>query len=71
MAFLKAFGSYLPQRIVRNEEIGAMVGSSAEWIFNVSGIEERRFAAETETVADMAVAAAQECLSSAGLPATS
>ena len=70
MAFLKAFGSYLPPRIVRNEEIGAMVGSSAEWIFNVSGIEERRYAGEAETVADMAVAAAQECISSAGMRAT-
>ena len=66
MAFLKAFGSYLPSRIVRNEEIGAMVGSSAEWIFNVSGIEERRFAAEGETVADMAAAAAEDCLAHAG-----
>jgi uncharacterized protein (UPF0261 family) len=45
---LQAFGSYLPHRVVGNEEIGAMVGSSAEWIFNVSGIEERRFAAEGE-----------------------
>src|SRR5439155_14819697 len=46
-----------------------MVGSSAEWIFNVWGIEERRFAAEGETVADMAVAAARECLASAGITA--
>ena len=70
MAFLKAFGSYLPSRVVPNEEIGAMVGTSAEWIFNVSGIEERRFAAKSETVADMAVAAAQDCLSSGGIQAT-
>jgi len=69
VAFLKAFGSYLPSRIVRNDEIGAMVGSSAEWIFNVSGIEERRFAAETETVADMAAAAAENCLAAAGIKA--
>ena len=69
MAFLKAFGSYLPSRIVRNDEIGAMVGSSADWIFNVSGIEERRFAAEGETVADMAAAAAEDCLAHAGMAA--
>jgi len=43
---IKAFGSYLPARVVKNDEIGAMVGSSAEWILSVSGIEERRFAAE-------------------------
>jgi len=46
-----------------------MVGSSAEWIFNVSGIEERRFAAEGETVTDMAVEAAGDCLSRAGIKA--
>jgi 3-oxoacyl-[acyl-carrier-protein] synthase-3 len=67
VSYLKAFGSYLPSRVVHNEEIGAMVGSSAEWIYNVSGIEERRFAAEGETVADMAVAAARECLASSGM----
>jgi 3-oxoacyl-[acyl-carrier-protein] synthase-3 len=70
VSFLKAFGSYLPSRVVRNDEIGAMVGSSAEWIFNVSGIDERRFAAEDETISDMAVNAAQDCLTSAGIPAS-
>src|SRR5262249_54425154 len=46
-----------------------MVGSSAEWIFNVSGIEERRFAADGETVADMGVEAARDCLAAAGMSA--
>ena len=44
-----------------------MVGSTAEWIFNVSGIEERRFAADGETVADMAACAARDCLTAAGV----
>jgi 3-oxoacyl-[acyl-carrier-protein] synthase III len=69
VSFLKAFGSYLPRRVVGNEEIGAMVGSAAEWIYNVSGIEERRFAADGETVACMAVEAARDCLSNAGMEA--
>jgi 3-oxoacyl-[acyl-carrier-protein] synthase III len=47
-----------------------MVGSSAEWIYNVSGIDERRFAAEDETISDMAVSAAQDCLSTSGVPAS-
>jgi 3-oxoacyl-[acyl-carrier-protein] synthase-3 len=47
-----------------------MVGSSAEWIYNVSGIDERRFAAEDETISDMAVSAAQDCLSSSGVSAS-
>ena len=69
MSFLQAFGSYLPSRIVGNDEIGAMTGSSAEWIFNVSGIEERRYAAEGESVADMGAQAAKDCLASAGIEA--
>ena len=47
-----------------------MVGSTAEWIFNVSGIEERHFAAEGESVAEMGVAAAKDCLSAAGVEAS-
>ena len=48
-----------------------MVGSSAEWIYNVSGIDERRFAAEDETISDMAVSAAQDCLTTSGVAASS
>ena len=68
-AYLKAFGAYLPSRIVPNAEVGAMVDTSAEWIQNVSGIEERRWAAEGESVADLAVRAAEDCLARGGMPA--
>lgn len=67
MAFLKEFGSYLPSKVVTNREIGAHVGCDTEWIRNVSGIEERRFAAEDETVSDMAVHAARDCMQRAGM----
>ena len=69
MAVLKAFGAYLPSRIVRNEEIGARLSRTSEWILDVSGIEERRYAAENESVADMAIAAAEDCLHRAGVAA--
>ena len=45
MAFLKGFGACLPPRVVGNLEMSALSGSAPEWILNVSGIEERRFAA--------------------------
>lgn len=70
MAFLKAFGCYLPDRVVTNEEIGGRVGCDAEWIRNVSGIDERRFAGEEESVADMACRAAEDCLQRAGMKAS-
>ncbi len=67
MAVLKAFGAYLPARIVTNQELGSRVNRTPDWILDVSGIEERRYAAENESVADMAVAAATQCLERAGM----
>lgn len=70
MAFLKGFGACLPSRIVGNEEMASLTGSSPAWILSVSGIEERRFASD-QTVADLATAAARDCLDRSGLPASS
>ena len=70
MAFIRAFGSYLPTNVVSNDEIGSQVGCDANWIMNVSGIEQRRFADTDETVADMAFQAAEDCLFTAQLPAS-
>lgn len=69
MAFLNQFGCHLPSRIVTNEELAPMVGRDAEWIRRTSGIEARRYAAENESVVDLAVAAARNCLAAAGAPA--
>ncbi len=70
MAFLRAFGAYLPERVVPNAEFAARLGVEDEWIVQMSGIEQRRFAAETETVIDMGVRAAQACLERAGVAAS-
>jgi 3-oxoacyl-[acyl-carrier-protein] synthase-3 len=64
MSFIRAFGSYLPSRIVKNEEIGWFIGRTPEWIVGVSGIEQRRFAAESEDVATLAIYAGDCCLRS-------
>ena len=71
MTFLESFGAYVPARVVTSEEIGARVDTSPEWIRNVSGIDERRFAEAGETVVDMAVCAAKDCLGRAGAAAAS
>ncbi len=68
MAFIRAFGSYLPTRIVKNEEIGWFIGRTPEWIVGVSGIEQRRFAADYEDVAGLASQAGQRCLHEAAVP---
>jgi 3-oxoacyl-[acyl-carrier-protein] synthase-3 len=60
-------GSYRPARVVTNAEICEVIDSSDEWIRDRSGIIERRFAADDETVADMAVAAAGKAMAHSGI----
>src|ERR1700681_3047234 len=70
-AYLHAFGMHVPAGVVTNEEMAARVGRSAEWIESVSGIRERRWAGGTGTsVADLAVAAAHDCLERASISAS-
>ncbi len=69
MAFLHAFGAHLPARVVNNAEIAPRVGKTPEWIEGATGIRERRWAAPETPVADMAVAAAQDCLARVGIEA--
>jgi len=66
-AYLHGFGAYLPERVVPNVELAERVGKTSEWIESVSGIQERRWARPEETVADMGVAAAEDCLRKAGI----
>lgn len=67
MAFLAAFGAALPTRIVPNREVAELVGCEPDWIREVSGIQERRWASEQETVVSLGVAAARDCLANAGI----
>jgi 3-oxoacyl-[acyl-carrier-protein] synthase-3 len=64
MACLRAFGRYVPERIVDNSELAAKLDLDPAWILQATGIEQRRFAAPDETVASMGVRAARECLTS-------
>lgn len=69
MAFIRAFGAYLPPAVVRNEQLAARLGCSAEWIYTSSGIRERRQASAEETVVEMAARAAEKCLGNSGIRA--
>jgi 3-oxoacyl-[acyl-carrier-protein] synthase III len=69
VAAIQAFGAYLPTRIVTNGELASRLDCDSDWILDVSGIEERRYAEPHETVASMGVAAARECLDQAGVKA--
>ncbi|MBL8209261.1 MAG: ketoacyl-ACP synthase III [Bryobacterales bacterium] len=70
MAFIQSFGAALPPRIVTNQELAEMVGKTPEWIRNVSGIEERRWAHDGASVIDLAADAALNALARAGRKAS-
>jgi len=69
MSYLHAFGAHVPPRIVANAELAAELGCAPEWIESASGIRERRYA-DADTVADLAIAAARDCLARAGIEAS-
>ncbi|HEX9904707.1 MAG TPA: beta-ketoacyl-ACP synthase III [Propylenella sp.] len=68
-SLIRGVGSYLPAKILTNNDLAAMVDTSDEWIVQRTGIRERRIAAEGETTSDMATAAAHRALEHAGLAA--
>ena len=69
LSIVTGCGRYLPERIVTNEELAKRVDTSDEWIQQRTGICERRIAAEDEKTSDLAIKAAEEALSSAGITA--
>ena len=68
-AVVKGVGHYLPDRIVPNAELEALVETTDEWIKSRSGIERRHFAADGQTTSDLGTRAALAALADAGLTA--
>jgi 3-oxoacyl-[acyl-carrier-protein] synthase-3 len=68
-AILAGFGSQLPEKRLTNEQLSRMVDTSDEWIVQRTGIRERRIAAEGETTASLAAAAARKAIDTAGIEA--
>jgi len=69
MSILRAFGHHLPSQIVTNADLETRTGRAPASIEKTSGILERRYAAQNETVADLGLAAANACLKNANLTA--
>jgi len=62
-------GSYLPKKIVTNQDLEKMVDTTDEWIRTRTGIERRHVAADGETTVDLAEHAARRALDAAGVAA--
>ena len=59
-------GSYLPERILTNEDLEKMVETSDTWIRERTGIEQRHIAEKGQLTSDLAEPAARRALEAAG-----
>ena len=60
-------GSYVPERVLTNGDLEAMVDTSDEWIVTRTGIRERHIAEPDQAASDLALPAAREALEQAGV----
>ena len=60
----------VPDRVVGNDVIAEGAGVTEQWIVHRTGVQERRYAAEGESVVTLAVAAGQAALDAAGVEAS-
>ena len=67
---IRSIGSYVPSRIVTNEELESRYGFEPGWIERRTGIKQRRFAAESESTSDLAVEAARRAMAAANVSAS-
>ena len=63
-------GSYLPEKVLTNDDLSKIVDTSDEWIAARTGIRERHVAAEGETTGDLAYHAAVRAMEAAGVEAS-
>lgn len=68
---ITATGSYLPEKILTNDDLSRMVKTNDEWIRERTGITKRHIAAENEYTSHLAVNAARKALAMAGYGADS
>jgi len=69
-SIVRATGSALPRRIMKNTDFEGVVETSDEWIVQRTGIRQRHVAADDETTASLGEAAARATLADAGLEAS-
>lgn len=68
-SIVRGIGSYLPKRVVTNQDLEKQVETSHEWIVQRTGIEQRHLADDSETTSVLGIKAAEAALADAGLKA--
>ncbi|WP_369017571.1 ketoacyl-ACP synthase III [Thermatribacter velox] len=61
-AKVSGVGSYVPSKVLTNQDLEKMVDTSDEWITTRTGIKERRIASPQETTSSLALEAARRAL---------
>jgi 3-oxoacyl-[acyl-carrier-protein] synthase III len=69
-AKISALGTYVPPRLLTNEDLEKMVDTNHDWIMDRTGIRERHIADKGVATSDLSVAAAKKALSERGLKPT-
>ena len=64
---LTGVGAYVPERVLTNADLEAMVDTSDDWIVSRTGIRERHIAEPEQAASDLALPAAREALEQAGV----
>jgi 3-oxoacyl-[acyl-carrier-protein] synthase-3 len=59
---IQGTGSYLPEKVLTNQDLESMVETTDQWIQERTGIKKRHIAAEGETTADLGVIAARRAM---------
>ncbi|MBU2606468.1 MAG: ketoacyl-ACP synthase III [Alphaproteobacteria bacterium] len=68
-SFIRGTGGYLPEKVLTNDDLSAMLDTSDAWIRERTGIKRRHVAADGELTSDIATAAARQALDAAGMDA--
>lgn len=66
-AYIVSTGSYVPEKVLTNEDLEKMVETSNEWITTRTGIRERHIAAPEESASDLGTKAAEQALKRGGI----
>jgi 3-oxoacyl-[acyl-carrier-protein] synthase-3 len=62
-------GSYVPEKVLTNDDLSKLVETSDEWITERTGIKERHIADPGQAASDLALPAARQALEQAGVAA--
>ena len=69
-SYISGLGFYVPPNVVTNDDLSKIMDTSHEWIYERTGIKERRFVDEGKGIgsADLAVPACEKAIQMSGLP---